>query len=1124
MQSQNINQNPTTQRKQAQESVIMDVFIRIAINNLRDEIKEIEREQLLLAAHTEKIRKEKHSKDQVLGADVNTQEKWDTITAKHKDAGKFYTLLITKVNTGTTQLDVDAVEEVTKLYNIVRNNYNSMRPLFDGRYEKLKEQLINSIDAERKRIEKRVSDLEERINTSEENFNSNYEALVHYVPTVKHYKQFARGEIREQLEKENINLDKHTRPILGSSRQRVDRVKFLIYLEEYKRLYKQGKPIKMPLFEGLESFYSTDMTISAERFPEFFKKLTGIDFKLYDQENDLKSDELRQLLAESEIKRLEDHERLQLESEIKGKEDEEDEDKKKLLAAISIGEEAGEEESLSQKMSRVKREAAAGYYETQDPHLHPNPNAVKRAKIVHAALFEDILGEGKIFPGLGRLFQLPDLDAARPGASEVLKNYAKNRVSEAATAAADRMVAKIDQYEIGGKVRAKSKRVSTYVADKSKFIQRHKEEADKENQKLIIYALKLLIEKSVGKVVDVAKTGMRAIRNSRTVTSAVNNLKGTSFAQGIQKYSTASIGFARDLITKGKLVYRNVLKNPVVVGVMDAGYVTKTALKNAPKGLLYGAGMSSIAIGLGASGSLLPVFIGGSLFGIGLETVVDIMNTPTKRLLGGPLRWLQAQGSAIYKDPISKAFSSDLVRNSPRALAGKNINVYGTTGGRLLGAAKSGFSAAMIASTLALLFGIDPLLAAGVAFGTVGTLKFAGQTVAGAKIANRLMSGKLTSLGMLPMNKLMGHVYNSMIVGNLIQEFFEWLKAGRNISDFFSENFSFGGDKNIFEKFTNLNNYIGTIGYFGSHAALLRFFFGGGMVSSRLASLSLFSSLSSDKLSAFFRLSASSGFLANISSHGFLRALAMGVGRFFSPTQLIFAASSIAGLALAAVLGVPIGGIGAVIGATVGGLIGTAIGLVLGSGVASIALAAVLNFVGTVVGAWVGSFIDKFLDKTLNGLFAVMSGVSFLFTLIDFLNNKSLNSRKLVTMSISLALAMPTFAAMMDKGSSSQVESSPTIPTPTPGAEAFMKNNQEELQIVNRTGQNLNENEVGRLSSVISSRLHPSPGQSIYLVFTDSQESNAFTNGETIILTISVNELNPTDRVASLITDLEVGN
>lgn len=1123
MQSQNINQNPTTQRKQAQESVIMDVFIRIAINNLRDEIKEIEREQLLLAAHIEKIRKEKHSKDQVLGADVNTQEKWDIITAKYKDAGKFYTHLLTEINTETTSLDATAVKEVTNLYNIVRNNYNSMSPLFDGRYEKLRERFADANAEDREKVEKKISDLEEQINTSEENFNSNYEALVHYVPTVKHYKQFARGEIREQLEKENINLDKHTRPILGSSRQRVDRVKFLIYLEEYKLLYKQGKPIKMPLFEGLESFYSTDMTISANKFPEFFKKLTGIDFKLHDQENDLRSDEMRQIHSKEEIKRLSDHERLQLESEIRGEGDETDEEKKALLGEITLGEKPEGEETPRQILRRKARVVSAHVNLIKDPHLNQNPRVLERSKEIHRILYEDALGEGNIF-GLIRLTQLPDLDSARPGASEVLKNYAKNRVSEAATAAADRMVAKIDQYEIGGKVRAKSKRVSTYVADKSKFIQRHKEEADKENQKLIMYALKLLIEKSVGKVVDVAKTGMRAIRNSRTVTSAVNNLKGTSFAQGIQKYSTASIGFARDLITKGKLVYRNVLKNPVVVGVMDAGYVTKTALKNAPKGLLYGAGMSSIAIGLGASGGLLPVFIGGSLFGIGLETVVDIMNTPTKRILGGPLRWLQAQGSAIYKDPISKAFSSDLVRNSPRALAGKNINVYGTTGGRLLGAAKSGFSAAMIASTLALLFGIDPLLAAGVAFGTVGTLKFAGQTVAGAKIANRLMSGKLTSLGMLPMNKLMGHVYNSMIVGNLIQEFFEWLKAGRNMSDFFSENFSFGGDKNIFEKFTNLNNYIGTIGYFGSHATLLRFFFGGGMVSSRLASLSLFSSLSSDKLSAFFRLSASSGFLSNISSHGFLRALAMGVGRFFSPTQLIFAASSIAGLALAAVLGVPIGGIGAVIGATVGGLIGTAIGLVLGSGVASIALAAVLNFVGTVVGAWVGSFIDKFLDKTLNGLFAVMSGVSFLFTLIDFLNNKSLNSRKLVTMSISLALAMPTFAAMMDKGSSSQVESSPTIPTPTPGAEAFMKNNQGKLQIVNRTGHNLNENEVGRLSSLISSRIHPSPGQAIYLVFTDSQESNAFTNGESIILTISVNELNPTDRVSSLISDLEFGN
>ena len=65
----------------------------------------------------------------------------------------------------------------------------------------------------------------------------------------------------------------------------------------------------------------------------------------------------------------------------------------------------------------------------------------------------------------------------------------------------------------------------------------------------------------------------------------------------------------------------------------------------------------------------------------------------------------------------------------------------------------------MLAAILAGLVGVNPLLAAGIAFGTVSTVKFISQTVAGKKIAGHFINGTgLSKLGMLPLNRLLGHI------------------------------------------------------------------------------------------------------------------------------------------------------------------------------------------------------------------------------------------------------------------------------------------------------------------------------------------------------------------------------
>lgn len=1107
-------------------------FLDLFRKHYEQEIVEIEAEIELLKRHI-KYLNQKALADLTQGYTIDPEKKWKFISRKYKDARKFYNLIISKTGSGEVTIIPETLEQITQLHQTLVENYNLLNSILNkqyGSYKQLLEQFQKTTDQnEKEKLKDKLEEEERALVSAEIKFDYSYNQLIIFEPLAKQYKEFAKKEIEEKLKKDNVDLKDVKGAKLANSKERLDRVKFLIYIDKYKQYYLEGKPVPVPFFYRFESLYNKDGTIDPDKFPEFFEKLTGLDFEQFDLENDIQAEELRQMLAQHEIDQLEGHELRQLKIDLVEDDLYSQEEKDPLIEYIS-DKETKEKETANtpkKKLDRYKKTAADELKRATDPYLSKNPSVQKRAEMTHKIIYEDFLGRGDI-KSLIRLTELPDLESMRPDIGGFLKEYAKERFIQAKDAAVNKIVEKIDEHEIGAKVRAGGKKVITSVVDKSRFIQKHRRRAKKQGLSLLMYVIKKILEKTVGKVVDVAKTGLRAVRNSKSVVSIVNSIKGTSFAQGLQRFSTSTLQSVRDLITKGRLVYRNVLKNPIVVGAMDTGYVAKTALKKVPKGLVYGAGFSSIALHLGvSSGALLPIFVGGSLLGVGLETVAEIMNSPTKRMLGRPLRWLQSHGQAIYKDPVSKAFSGDLVKNSPRALAGKSVNLFGTRAGRIFGAAKTGLSAAMLAATIAGLLGINPLLAAGIAFGTVASAKFIAQTVAGPRIANRFISGELSSLGKLPMNRIMGHIFNANIVGNLIQELHEWLRSGRGLNDFFKENFTFGKDKNHFEKFNNLNNYFASIGFFGSYSYLVRYLFGG-MLFSRLTSMGLLTTIGESQFARFFPALGGTSFFSQIGKVGLLRALALSIRGALAPT-LIFAVSSIAGLGLASLLGIPIGGIGATIGATVGGLVGTGAGLILGAalsgGALSIPLAAALNLVGTTIGAWIGSFFDKAIDGALKGMFAIVGGISFLFSLIDILNNKSLNPRKLAMASISLALTLPALTAIIDKGSSSQTQADPTIPTPTV---AMAYNNIREesatLEVVNKTDYTLDQSEVNKLTSLIRSELLISAKRNTYLIFSDSEQSNVFLNNDTVLLTVSVRENNPEQKVAALISDLNLSD
>lgn len=1100
-------------------------YLKMLGKSYEQEITEIEAEIERLKEYIKFLNKQALADTTPL-SNLDTDKKWKKINKKYIDARKFYISITTKIYSKEIEVDTEIIVEIDKLYKELTDSYYYLNRILNNDYDNYK-QLLKTYESETRanQKEKLKDKLEKKgriIISAETVFNNRYQGLITFKPLEKEYKDFTRKELKEKFQEEEPGNIK--RKHIVNSKERIDRVKLILYINKYKQSYLEGKPIPAPPFHGLESYYNKNGTIDPDKFPKFFKELTGVDFEHFDLENDIQTEELRQMLAQDEIDQLKGHELRQLKIDFVEENPYDQEEKNPLITYISDKEkeEKKEANTTKKKLSRYKKSVVDEVKRSTDPYLSKNPTVQKRAEMMHSIVYEDLLGKGNI-RSLIRLTELPDLESMRPDIIPIFKEYAKEKFNEVTSIISNKVVEKIDKYEIGAKIRTKGKKVAISVIDKSKFVQKHRKQAKKQGLGLIMYIIKKIIERTVGRVVETVKTGYRVVRNSRTVVNTIESIKGTPLARGIQKFATAVSTPIKELVTKGRLVYSNVLKNPIVVGAMDAGYVAKTALKNAPKGLLYGAGVSSIALSVGVPiGSIIPVFVGGSLLGIGLGTVNDIMNSPTKRVLSGPLRWLQGQGSALYKDPVSKNFSPDLIKNSPGAQAGKTVNVMGTRAGRLFGAATSGLSAAMLAATLAGLVGINPLLAAGIAFGTVSTAKFIAQTVAGRKIAEHFINGTgLSKLGMLPLNRLLGHIFNTKIVTNLLQELISSMRAGRGFGDFFQKNFAFGSNESLAGKLNNfniLNNYLATIGYFGSYSYIIRTLFGS-MLTARVTGMGISGLLGPSSQNSFLNI-ARGIYNARVGSTGILRALALGIRGAFAPT-LILTASTIISLGIASFLGIAIGGIGATVGSVVGGLIGTGIGLALGVGVWSLPLAAGLNAVGTILGAWIGSFFDKTVDNLTKGLFGFISAIGFMFSLIDILQNKKLSLNRLAMLSLSLSLSLPALTAMIEKGSESQVQADPTKPTPTTVVSSYNDTHiSSSLSVSNRTDYKLNENEVNKLASLIKSELIIASGINTHLIFSDSSESSAFIEDNTVTLILSVREQNPLEKTSILISNL----
>lgn len=1099
-------------------------YLKMLGKSYEQEITEIEAEIEQLKRHI-KFLNEQALTDKTPFSALDTDKKWKKINKKYIDARKFYISITTKINSVEIEVDTGIIVEIDKLYKELTDSYYYLNRILNNDYDNYK-QLLKAYESETRvnQKEKLKDKLEKKgriIISAETVFNNRYQGLITFKPLEKEYKDFTKKRLKEKFQEEEPENIK--RKHIVNSKERIDRVKLIIYINKYKQNYLEGKPIPAPPFHGLESYYNKNGTIDPDKFPEFFKEITGVDFENFDLENDIQTEELRQMLAQNEINQLEGHELKQLKIDFEEENPYDQDEKNPLITYISNKEEEEKKEAntTKKKLSRYKKSVVDEVKRSTDPYLSKNPTVQKRAEMMHSIVYEDLLGKGDV-RGLIRLTELPDLESMRPDIIPIFKEYVKAKFNEVTSTVSNKVIERIDKHEIGAKVRTKGKKVAVSVIDKSRFVQKHRKQAKKQGLGLIMYIIKKIVERTVGRVVETVKTGYRVVRNSRTVVNTIESIKGTPLAQGIQKFSTAVSTPIKELITKGRLVYSNVLKNPIVVGAMDAGYVAKTALKNAPKGLLYGAGVSSIALSVGIPiGSIIPVFVGGSLLGVGLGTVNDIMNSPTKRVLSRPLRWLQGHGSALYKDPISKNFSPDLIKNSPRAQAGQTVNVMGTRAGRLFGAATSGLSAAMLAATLAGLIGINPLLAAGIAFGTVSTVKFISQTVAGKKIAEHFINGTgLSKLGMLPLNRLLGHIFNTKIVTNLLQELISSMRAGRGFGDFFQKNFTFGSNESLTGKLNNfniLNNYLATIGYFGSYSYIIRTLFGS-MLTARITGMGIPGLLGPSSQNSFLNIAR--GIFSATRNTGFLRAFALGIRGAFAPT-LVLTASSIISLGIASLLGIAIGGIGATVGSIVGGLIGTGIGLALGAGIWSLPLAAGLNAVGTILGAWIGSFFDKAVDNAIKGLFGIISAIGFMFSLLDILQNKKLSLNRLAMLSISLSLTLPALGAMVEKASESQVQADPTKPTPTTVVSSYNDTHvNSSLSVSNRTDYKLNENEVNKLASLIKSELIIASGINTHLIFSDSSESSAFIEDNTVTLMLSVREQNPLEKTSLLISNL----
>jgi hypothetical protein len=951
--------------------------------------------------------------------------------------------------------------------------------------------------------------------------NEAYGNLIDFPATRVIYEEYAKEDVTTLVsleEKEDGKIQKAT--ALANSRENVDRAKMLIYIDDYLKTAESGQPVTAPKFTRLSEYYDPETgDVPAEKFPAFFKSLTGVDISLYEQENELKAGLLRQEITKRGIKDLNQKEKDQLRKELGQKpEEEQEEGERSILSYMSLKEE--EEYDALDKKQKVKATAKKLLSKADrltDPHLGDEVTQ-QRAVQVHDAFTK--LGSGKL-NGILDLTRLPEKENLRVDFLGIVRDHVSDQVmlyhGDVKKQLSDAISDRVDKSRVGRAVKTKKYQVSTFITDKSTVVKKYKKKAKDKGDGLLKFLIKKLLKESIEKVVDVTKNVIKIAKKTQLAGRVGGWFNSSSIGQKIQAAGTATLKLAKAVIklpaefkdgllmrynkvysvVDGKIL-QPVIK-PIVRLGMDMGYVGKTILKKAPYGLIYGGGSAALALALGVpTAALLPVFIGGGALGVGLEVVDSIMNTPTTRTLIRPLRWLQEQGSALYKDPISGRFSNEIIKNNP-SLAERlssTGNALGTRFGNIFSSVKTGLSAAMIAAVVASVLGINPFIAAGATFVTVASAKLFMRTTTGQRYATQLADGNFgkiaSKFGNLPFMRILYQVQNTAIVNRLVQDLVENFKQNPRtaLSSFRKDNFSFSETSGFMSAFQTFNNYIGLLGYTSGLSFINRFFFSSLLTKFLPVGMEQFAGMGLREI------------LRNAGGMGLFSKLMVGARIAFLP-GIVAAAGSITALAIAAALGIPITGLFATIGATVGGILGFGVGALFAGSTfgAAAPLIFVTSGIGTLLGTWIGSLFDKVAENTIGTLFGIVGSIGALFTLIDLAyNGKSL--RKMATLSISLALTMPTIGGIIEKASQGQSQADPTIPSPTATALRDQTDIQYigKVKVINKTYEKIAFNQLDTLSNTLQAI---SQSEQIFLVISNSQLPSAYVNNQYLVVTLS---------------------
>ena len=1038
--------------------------------------------------------------------------------------------------------DIDAkdLEFIYNNFSQLQELHNKITAGYDN-YLELASEFIKEKNSRRKdNVKENLSRTEAEILSLIESFNTLYKTITTYKPTRAKFIELKKKEVnvpKTPIEDAVEKTDPKDHQLL-SSRENIDRVKVINSFKRNLEAAKTEKYIEVPYFASLKHLYDdTQQRVSADNYKQFISELTGVNLHELNlgkfNQDDI--DKLQDLLETKYLGSLDDKEITFLDRELEEEPELNLQLSSKVKDHLSVRKDARSGVTSGLTDTRINLAIAT------DPYLAKG-NDLLRAKQIELATNK--IESGQYMSGILDLTRLQRTDQFREDLPNVLKTALKDEIEQTYIRAGTKLSDVMEESKAGKSIKKGRNKISTFIVNKSTFLKKlkRKSKKDKGIGRLIF---KFIIKKILEKGTDLIKSGLKVVKSTSLASRMGNWFSTNTVGQKFQSAASSTVKLAKGIVKlPGEMkngifanydkVYKAVdskyvsVVKPAFNAALDVGSVAKTFMKKVPLGAVYGGGAFFLASALGVPANLLmPILVGGTAIGAGLETIDHIMNTPTPKTMIRPLNWLQKQGSAMYKDPSTKLFSNDIVKNNPEAavkLAKAGGNAYGSTGARLFTSAKTGLMTALIAGALASMIGINPVLASVGTFGLVTSAKYILKTSRGQAIAGRLLSGKygsfLSRLSGLPFNRLIYQIGNTRVIASLVQDLYDnFTKTHRGspglaLRDFYDDNFSFKGKGSLLEiilqKFTTLNNYLGIMGYISGTSFLNRSLLG--------------------FMSKVFAGRGLAGFLPAAASSATKLPLLPRVLLSLRNAALpgVFAAiGSVAGLAILAALGVPITGLGAAIGATIGTAVGFGVGtLIAGSAtIASLGAGAPLSAViitassalFTALGGWIGSLFDSVAGATLNSVMAIVGGINALFSLIDMALN-GMSSRRLASMAISLALSLPALTALIDTSAHEQVESNSTIPTPTVVA-TF--NKYPDIKVVNNSGYDLNPKEVVSLMDNFNTLTKDYKFAHKYIVITNRNESEVKIENDLLIVSVSVIELEPINKMQELISTID---